>query len=41
VPEQLRCEGQAGVMLREYAAKEPSVRAGTEVTLGEAMNGWI
>jgi hypothetical protein len=37
----LRCEGQEGVMLPDYAAKGLSVRTGAEVTLGQAMNGWI
>jgi Variant SH3 domain len=42
VPEQLlRREGQEGLMLRDYTAKELSVRPGAEVTVGEAMNGWV
>jgi hypothetical protein len=42
VPEQLlRREGQEGVMLRDYTAKELSVHTGAEVTLGEAMSGWV
>jgi Variant SH3 domain len=42
VPEQLlRREGQEGVMLRDYAARELSVPTGAEVMLGEAMNGWV
>jgi hypothetical protein len=28
-------------MLRDYTAKELSVPTGAEVTLGEAMNGWV
>jgi hypothetical protein len=42
VPEQLlQREGQEGVMLRDYTAKELSVHTGAEVTLGEAMSGWV
>jgi variant SH3 domain-containing protein len=41
VPEQwLRIEGQEAVMLRDYTARELSVRAGAEVFLGEAISGW-
>lgn len=28
-------------MLRDYTAKELSVQPGAEVTVGEAMNGWV
>jgi hypothetical protein len=42
VPEQLlRREGQEGFMLRDYTARELSVRRGAEVTVGEAMSGWV
>jgi hypothetical protein len=42
VPEQLlRREGREGFMLRDYTAKELSVRPGAEVTVGEAMSGWV
>jgi hypothetical protein len=42
VPEQLlRREGQEAVLLRDYTARELSVRAGAEVTVGEAINGWV
>lgn len=42
VPDQLlRREGQEAVMLRDYTARELSVDTGAEVTVGEAMNGWI
>ena len=28
-------------MLRDYTAQELGVRAGTEVSLGEAIHGWV
>jgi hypothetical protein len=33
-------DGEA-IMLRDYTAKELAVRAGDEVSLGEAMHGWV
>jgi GNAT superfamily N-acetyltransferase len=42
VPERcLRRDGKRGVMLRDYTARELSVRAGTEVEPGEAIAGWV
>jgi SH3-like domain-containing protein len=42
VPERfLRREGDEAVMLRDYTATELSVRAGADVTIGEAVSGWV
>jgi Variant SH3 domain len=42
VPGQLlRREGQEGVILRDYTARELSVCRGDEITVGEAMSGWV
>ena len=41
VPEQLlQRNGEEAVMLRDYTAKELRVRAGAEVSIGEAIHGW-
>lgn len=42
VPEQLlQREGQEAILLRDYTARELSVRAGTEVTVQEVISGWV
>jgi hypothetical protein len=42
VPEQLlRREGQEAVLLRDYPARELSVRAGADVTVHEVISGWV
>ena len=42
VPEEwLRQHGSEAAMLRDYTAQELGVRAGTEVSLGEAIHGWV
>jgi hypothetical protein len=42
VPEQfLQAQDQEAVMLRDYTARELSVRAGAEVIVGEAISGWV
>jgi SH3-like domain-containing protein len=41
VPEQfLRRDGQNAVMLRDYTARELTVRAGAEVVCEQAIAGW-
>jgi SH3-like domain-containing protein len=41
VPEDLlRRDGATAIVARDYTARELDVRAGLEVTLGEAMHGW-
>ena len=42
VPEQwLRREGPQATMLRDYTARELSVRAGADVRIVEAVSGWV
>jgi SH3-like domain-containing protein len=42
VPEEfIKRQGEEGVMLRDYTAQELDVRAGAEVSLGEATHGWV
>jgi hypothetical protein len=41
VPAELvRREGQEGVMLRDYAAREVSVEVGLEVAVHQVVSGW-
>jgi SH3-like domain-containing protein len=42
VPEQLlQRQGTHATMLRSYTARELSVRAGADVSVGETMHGWV
>jgi SH3-like domain-containing protein len=42
VPEQLlQSEGQEAILLRDYTARELEVRIGTDMTVNEALSGWV